>query len=240
MRKIICFCLLVAIAFSSCHNILDKKVELTTLKDDIAQIRKDNPKDYTDADFDAAGNIVATEAMGSMFAQAMGGKDIDTSKLPKININLTYRQLLDSAQHKRIAYETAKKEYDAEVQELRQAIDVELVDKEAYSDEFGINEYLSLMLKYTTGSRGLKGFTGRFIGYDLFGKELSHFEVKSTEDLKANQIYVSKPQYTMTFDNGMKELAKTDTSKLKFVWEPTNVVFDDGSQLQTPEMPKKP
>ena len=134
-------------------------------------------------------------------------------------------------------------EREAAIKPMREAITVTLVSKQI-STERGysgmvMDEKLDITFGYKNNSvKDVSGVKGRVSIRDLFGDEISAFQVSNDGTIKAGQTATWAGSRSLRFAMGSnkdRKLAELGDDKFTMVWEPQVLVFADGTKLTAPE-----
>lgn len=134
-------------------------------------------------------------------------------------------------------------EREAMLKPMREAITVTLVSKEIKTEHGYSGMVMDEKLKVTFGyknnsGKDISGVKGHISVKDLFGDELSAFQVSNDSTIKAGQSITWTGSRSVRFsmgDNQDRKLAELGDDKFKVVWEPQVIVFADGTKLTIPE-----
>ena len=139
--------------------------------------------------------------------------------------------------------EKLKAESEAAMSKLRGVITVTLVSKKLEVDRgYGgmvMDERISVTIGYKNNTeKDVAGVKGHLAIKDIFGEDLSGFQVSNDSTIKAGGTITwqggRSVKYGMNRDNDRK-FAELTEDKYKVVWEPSMVVFADGTKLTVPE-----
>ena len=134
-------------------------------------------------------------------------------------------------------------EREAALKPMREAITVTLVSKKiattrGYSGMV-MDENLEVIFGYKNNSdKDISGVKGRISVKDLFGDEISAFQISNDSTIKAGQSITWTGSRSVRFSMGSnkdRKLAELPDDKFKIVWEPQAIVFVDGTKLAVPE-----
>jgi hypothetical protein len=134
-------------------------------------------------------------------------------------------------------------EREAALKPMREAVTVTLVSKKlaierGYSG-IVMDEKLEVTFGYKNNSgKDIAGVKGRISAKDLFGDEISAFQISNDSTMKAGQTVTWTGSRSLRFSMGSnndRKLAELDDDKFKIVWEPLIIVFSDGTKLARPE-----
>jgi len=134
-------------------------------------------------------------------------------------------------------------EREAAMKPMREAITVTLVSKEIATERgysgMVMDENLEVTFGYKNNTdKDVSGVKGRVSVKDLFGDEISAFQISNDSTIKAGQTATWKGSRSVRFSMGSnkdRKLAELGDDKFKVVWEPQAIVFSDGTKLAVPE-----
>ena len=134
-------------------------------------------------------------------------------------------------------------EREAALKPMREAITVTLVSKKLATERgysgMVMDENLEVTFGYkNNSSKDISGVKGRVSIKDLFGDDISAFQISNDSTIKAEQSTTSTGSRSVRFSmghNNDRKLAELDDEKFKVVWEPQVIVFVDGTKLTVPE-----
>jgi len=134
-------------------------------------------------------------------------------------------------------------EREAALKPMREAITVTLVSKKIATERgysgMVMDENLNVTFGYKNNSgKDISGVKGRISIKDLFGDEISAFQISNDSTIKAGQTATWTGSRSVRFSMGSnkdRKLAELDDDKFKVVWEPQVIVFTDGTKLTVPE-----
>ena len=134
-------------------------------------------------------------------------------------------------------------EREAAMKPMLEAVTVTLVSKRiaverGYSGMV-MDENLEVTFGYKNNTaKDISGVKGRVSVKDLFGDEISAFQISNDSTIKAGQTATWTGSRSVRFsmgDNKDRKLAELSDDKYKVVWEPQDIVFADGTKLVLPE-----
>lgn len=134
-------------------------------------------------------------------------------------------------------------EREAVLKPMREAVTVSLVSKKITTERgysgMVMDEKLVVIFGYKNNSdRDIAGVKGRISIKDLFGDEISAFQISNDGTIKAGQIDTWTGSRSVRFSMGTnkdRKLAELDDNKFKVVWEPQVIIFTDGTKMAVPE-----
>jgi hypothetical protein len=236
MKKLLL--LLLAISLAGCSNPINRKIDKAHFADDLKDIEQKNGDDYTQADF-----AVLTMMVG--FMNATGTENIHGT---------TYKLILDTIKATRVQkaienvkavanYKKAFKFYDGQVAALAKDVSFQVIDKGVKAnDAVGIGKILwfNVSILNSTGTP-ITAFKGTLVVSNIFGDELKQINITDDDGLDAGKTEITNEGIEYNeFDQGEVKIGETDISKLKFKWEPEEIIFKDGKTVKVPDEPTKP
>lgn len=139
--------------------------------------------------------------------------------------------------------EKLRAEQETAMKAMREVITLTLVSK-ALIEERGMSgmlmdENLQVTFGYKNNSaKDIAGVKGYVSVKDLFGDEISGFAISNDKTIKAGESITwtgsRSVKYSMGNNKDRKLVELTD-DKYKVIWEPSIVVFTDGTKLVAPE-----
>lgn len=134
-------------------------------------------------------------------------------------------------------------EREAAIKPMLEAVTVTLVSKKIATDHgysgVVIDENLEVIFGYKNNTaKDISGVKGRVSVRDLFGDEISAFQISNDSTIQAGQVATWSGSRSVRFSLGSnqdRKLAELDDDKYKIVWEPQVIVFADGTKLAVPE-----
>jgi len=134
-------------------------------------------------------------------------------------------------------------EREAALKPMREAITVTLVSKQMATERgysgMVMDEKLNVTFGYkNNSSKDVSGVKGRISIRDLFGDEISAFQVSNDSTIKAGQTATWSGSRSVSFsmgNNNDRKLADLGDDKFKILWEPQVIVFTDGTKLTVPK-----
>lgn len=223
MRKI--FIIITTLLLMSCNNVIEKKPNLETVKEDVAQIKEKYKDEYTAEDFDALSDKLAGKVLGGVFAKG------ENAVKEGITFDKTYKEYLDE-----IKAEREKKEKI--LAELKGAVSVEILEhsKEQGTGlmaEYDVKMPVKIKVK-NTSKKNIQGITGRIELIDMFNEKVETLGFELTSGLNVGEEKTDTYYYDISFGD-LKKMEETAFSKLKFVWVPEKIIFQDGSYIPKEE-----
>jgi hypothetical protein len=235
MKKISILLFAGLISLASCTNTLDKKVNVATFKEDLAEIKKSANYDSTDYE---------TLAFAVGMTTLLGKNE---------KIDQTYRQALDELKAERVKkeqealrvkmeYEKALAAWQKNFDVVNNAVSVKVLKKGFEQDRYGFEKKLWFAYSITNNSgKDIDGIKGGVLFYDKFGDRLAANGLTYEKPLKNGQTinYTLYYDYNQFIDRDVK-LKNSDLDKLKIEWEPGVILFNDGTSLQVEDKPEEP
>jgi hypothetical protein len=196
----------------------------------------------------AAGYIMR-HTIGAKLGGLFGGKEG-----PGIPEGMTLGKAIDEQRKFKAdaAFEEAKQqalkakleaEREAVLKPMREAITVTLVSKKIATERgysgIVMDENLEVTFGYKNNTdKDVSGVKGRVSVNDLFGDEISAFQISNDSTIKAGQTATWSGSRSVRFSMGSnkdRKLAELGEDKFKVVWQPQAIVFSDGTKLAVPE-----
>lgn len=142
----------------------------------------------------------------------------------------------------KLALEQAKAKREAVVKAMRELVSVSLISKriEAERGYSGIEMDRHLMVSFmfkNNSDKDIAGVKGRIEARDLFGDEISAFQISNDDTIKAGASIVWKGGRSVKYslgNNKDEKLAEMGDDKFTLVWEPQAIVFADGTKADLP------
>lgn len=134
-------------------------------------------------------------------------------------------------------------EKEAAIKPMVEAVTVTLVSKQIDTERghsgMVMDENLTVTFGYKNNTeKDISGVKGRISVKDLFGDEISAFQISNDSTIKAGQAATWTGSRSIRFSMGSnkdRKLAELGDDKFKVVWEPQAIVFADGTKLTLPE-----
>jgi hypothetical protein len=132
---------------------------------------------------------------------------------------------------------------EAALKPMREAVTVTLVSKDLASERgysgMVMDEKLNVTFGYKNNStKDIAGVKGHVSVKDLFGDEISGFQISNDQTIKAGETATWTGSRSVRFAFGTnkdRKLAELSDDKFKVIWEPQIIVFADGTQLTMPK-----
>jgi hypothetical protein len=134
-------------------------------------------------------------------------------------------------------------EREAAMKVMREATTVTLLSKKIASERGYSGIVLDEKIQVTFGYKNntdkeIVGIKGLVLIKDLFGDDISRFQISNDTTIKAGQTSTWAGSRSVKYafgNNNDRKLAELDEDKFKVVWEPQMVLFKDGAKLTAPE-----
>lgn len=126
-------------------------------------------------------------------------------------------------------------ERSAAMESMTNAVTVTLVSKKIV--ERGYDEKIAVVFGYKNNtSKDISGVKGTIVVKDLFGDDISSFQVSNDDAIKANEssTWNGERSITFSFSNRDRKLVELSDDKYTVTWEPHIIVFADGTQMKLP------
>jgi hypothetical protein len=208
-----------ALCLVGCTNVLDKKFDMKSVKDDYAQIKEEYKDQYTKEELNALSDAFAGQLLG-------GGTQ-------------TYRTLIEGIHAKKVKYDADLKAYNEAIKKMSQELSVKFNNSEAMKGDYGIGDDYSI--DFTTKNHSKKKII-TYQGYidveTLAGTLLDRFGVEHSNTMLSGADANHKSSWTI-YEN-ISQFYNTAFEKLKFQWVPETIIYDDGTELKAPAKPSNP
>jgi|GEM_PF-5763898 len=213
MKKIIIMCIALII-LTACSNDLNKKVNLAEWKSVITNLKSTN-KDYSEADYNTAGD--------ELFKMASNGESLD----------ITYKELLDTAKQKNVEYQKEIAKYQASIQKLDDVLKIEIIGGEyRYLDEEPYpNIYVYEMSAQNNGKKTIVAIKGSIKFFNTNDKLLFTTYFDKAANLTPGTNVNHDDYGVIDEDDELIELKSLPFSAIKWKWLPESILFEDGSRL---------
>jgi hypothetical protein len=216
--------LITIISLSSCTNVLDKKVNVQTGKEDIAKIKEKYSDKYSAEELNHLSDAAASYVIASALAQG---------KAPE----KTYGELLNGIHEEKVKYDSAMKDYNTAIQKLKSSLEVTVVNFGTSKNDFE-DFFMMTLASKNDAAKNISAFEGTMVVQSITGTELGRFKYESSKTVAVGQQIQEQPQWSI-FEH-VDQLEHAEDSKIKFIWHPHVIVFEDGEKLNTPAKPQDP
>ncbi len=128
--------------------------------------------------------------------------------------------------------EKAKKEEEARIARLKNALTVTIFDK-GYT-EYNYQDYITYKFAFENKTeKDITAFTGQITFTDLFDKEIKSISLTYDDGVTAQSIknYSATTDYNQFMDEDQL-LKSKNLKQIKLVWKPEKILFADGSKLE--------
>lgn len=196
-----------------------------------------------------AASYIMRHTIGAKVGALFGGKEI-----PGIPEGMTLGKAIDEQRKFKAdaLLEEAKQkalkdkliaEREAAMAKLREAVTVTLVSKKT-SVERGysgmvMDEHISVVVGYKNNTdKDVAGVKGHLAIKDIFGEDLSGFNISNDDTIKAGGSITWTGGRSMKYGmNSSKDrkFSSLEEDKYKVTWEPEQIVFKDGTKLSVPD-----
>lgn len=223
----------------------------TPLPKDLEKMESIKPamEKLTAEERELAAGYIMRHTVGAKLGGLFGGKEG-----PGIPEGMTLGKAIEEQRKFRAdaAFEEAKQqalkaklraEREAAMKPMLDAVTVTLVSKKIAAERgysgMVMDENLEVTFGYKNNTaKDISGVKGRISVKDLFGDELSAFQISNDDTIKAGQTATWTGLRSVRFSMGNhkdRKLAELSDDKYKIVWEPQAIVFADGTKLVLPE-----
>lgn len=126
---------------------------------------------------------------------------------------------------------------------MREATTVTLLSKRIAAERgysgIVLDEKIQVAFGYKNNTdKDIVGIKGLVIIKDLFGDDISKFQISNDATIKAGQTSTWAGSRSVKYafgNNNDRKLAELNEDKFKVVWEPQMVLFKDGAKLTAPD-----
>jgi len=222
MKKL--FYLLAIAILASCSSPMNNKYSDATLENDLKAIREANALDSTEI------NLLAM-----YFVRAkLLNENIDGKSYNEIlaEAKIAKQKQEEEERIQRELAEKAKKEEEARIARLKNALTVTIFDK-GYA-EYDYQEYITYKFAFENKTdKEITAFTGQIMFTDLFDKEIKSLNLTYDDGVAASSIknYSATTDYNQFMDEDQL-LKSKNLKQIKLVWKPEKILFADGSTLE--------
>lgn len=222
----------------------------TTIPSDLSKIDTLKPvmEKMTEEERTLVTAYILRHTMGSAMATAFGGKADPIPEGMTIGKAIEeQRQFKEKQKAQEMAEQQLKEKLKAErekaIGEMRNTVTVTLTEKKL-ATEYGysgiaMDEKLNIKIGYKNNTdKEIAGVKGRLTIHDLFGDEISAFQVSNDDAIPAHWTITWSGSRSVKYalgNNKDRKFAELADDKFKQVWEPQSIVFKDGSKLSVPE-----
>ena len=225
MKKVIL--LLAAVLMFSCSDPLSKKYDSETVLKDIVELKEKLDTNQMAAIGNQLFRKKEIELAGKSYKQILedGEKWAAEQKLIK------KRQERLEIEKKRLE-EKAQKEAKQRIDSMVNSVSVAVFDKGYAEGDF--EKYIKISYQCINKSgKDIAGILWRISVMDMFGKEIGRFALEVTDGIKADKT-INKDRYYdySSYDPDNVKIVDTDIKKLKFEYEPQQIIFTDGTSIE--------
>lgn len=148
----------------------------------------------------------------------------------------------EEAKQKALA-DKLKAERETAMKAMRDLVTVTLVSKKIVEERgmsgLLLDEHLSVTFGYkNNASKDISGVKGRIVVKDLFGDELSAFQVSNDDSIAAGSAITWTGARSVKYGSNTtkdRKLADLPDDKFTVVWEPQVIIFKDGTKMTITE-----
>lgn len=216
------FTLLLAITLVSCQSDLDKKVVITEYKQVMEKLQKDN-KEYTAEDFTAA-------------ADEMSGYVLAAMANPNKPLDVTYKQLLEKAKATNAKNKLELANYNNSIEKLRNQFSIKVLDGhyEQLSDDMVYNDgYTTKLEVHNLSNKKVTAYAGNLIFKNSKGEVIFDYPVEESMKLDPAFKFETSGSFLIMEDANLTELKALPFKSIKTEWNPTKLIYEDGSRLES-------
>ena len=224
----------------------------TVLPQDISKMEALQPtlEKLSVEDRQLLGGYVVRETIGAKLGGILGGtkaqgipEGMTVGKAIELQRKFQADQTIEEAKQKTLKA-SLRAEREIAEKAMREAVTVTLVSK-SFKEERGasgmiLDEKIEVVFGYKNNStKDIAGVKGRVSVRDLFGDELSAFQVSNDESIKAGASITwtggRSVKYSMGSTNKDMKLIELGDGKYTTEWSPQVIVFADGTKMKLPE-----
>ncbi len=222
MKKL--FYLLAIVILASCSSPMNNTYSDATFESDLKAIREANALDSTEM------NLLAIYFVrAKLLNESIDGKSYNEILA---EAKIAKQKQEEEERIQRELAEKAKKEEEAKIARLKNALTVTIFDK-GYS-EYDYQEYITYKFAFENKTdKEITAFTGQIMFTDLFDKEIKSLNLTYDDGVAASSIknYSATTDYNQ-FMNEDQLLKSKNLKQIKLVWKPEKILFADGSTLE--------
>jgi hypothetical protein len=222
MKKL--FYLLAIVILASCSSPMNNTYSDATFESDLKAIREANALDSTEM------NLLAMYFVrAKLLNESIDGKSYNEILA---EAKIAKQKQEEEERIQRELAEKAKKEEEAKIARLKNALTVTIFDK-GYS-EYDYQEYITYKFAFENKTdKEITAFTGQIMFTDLFDKEIKSLNLTYDDGVAASSIknYSATTDYNQ-FMNEDQLLKSKNLKQIKLVWKPEKILFADGSTLE--------
>lgn len=217
----------IVLLFSSCMSNLDKKIDLTEYNSNIEKIKAET-NEYSKEDFATASKELNKHSFKAM-------------QSGNTNLEMTYKELLATAQEINKKQQQEFDVYNKELQKLKDVVTLELLsgkyeDASAYSPQFPHGYVVDIKATNSTG-KTIVALKGKIILLNENNEKLMSYMFEENFALKPNSSMEASDSTLIFEDDSLTELRALSFNKIKQQWHPELIIFEDGSRMVAPQKP---
>jgi len=154
----------------------------------------------------------------------------------------TYKELLEDAENYKIELQRKEEEEKMlalEEEKRKKEVSLKISESLTFAltekgfNEYKYQEYLTFTFTFKNKTnREILGVKGIVTFFDIFDDEIKKLRLSYDEGIRGGQTinYFAQTDYNQFISEDIK-LKNTDLSKLKVVWEPQQLIFNDGEKI---------
>ncbi len=222
MKKL--FYLLTIVILASCSSPMNNTYSDATFENDLKAIREANALDSTEMNL-LAMYFVRAKLLNESIEGKSYNEILAEAKIAK-------QKQEEEERIQRELAEKAKKEEEARIARLKNALTVTIFDK-GYV-EYDYQEYITYKFAFENKTdKEITAFTGQIMFTDLFDKEIKSLNLTYDDGVAASSIknYSATTDYNQFMDEDQL-LKSKNLKQIKLVWKPEKILFADGSTLE--------
>lgn len=229
MKKTLLFiAIITAFSVAGCTSVLNKRVDIKTVKSDKAKIKSEYKDKYTAKELKAFDVAVGEE----IFATLVTKSKKDTK---------TYGELLDTIHAEKLDYDHKMKQYNLLKSQLDKHLKLAVLRKAVVKGDYGIGYEADLEYVISNiGNDDISAYSVTLYSKNLLDKTIVNFPLESTNTLTAQRADTSLKAFSVYDNNEAVEFGNTDISKIKFSYDINKIVLANGTTLNAPIEPIDP
>ena len=173
-------------------------------------------------------------------------KDAFSGKEPALPVGKTIGQIIEDersfqrsaaaeAKQESLRIAQARAEEEQQRAALREAVTITVFDKELDPGDYRSSMMCKVMIE-NRSDKDVRGFQGTIVFNDLFDDQIIRFELKEDDILQAGQTRrVTRYWNYNQFMDEHTLWAGTKLENMKVHWEPTTILFTDGTSMRAGE-----
>jgi hypothetical protein len=216
--------ILMAIILFACSNPMSRKYSNDTMADDLKAISEAKKLDSTDF-FLLSGYLLKSAFTGESLNDYTYSDILKKAK--------DYRkQIEEEEKEERELAEKARKEEEAKIKTLKEALTVTVFDKGYVKVNY--EDFLTYKFAFENKTeKEIRAFKGTITFNDLFDTEIKSISITYDKPIKAKEgrNYEASTDYNQYRDSD-KLLKNKELKDIKVLWRPEKILFSDGTTIE--------